>query len=415
LIDETNVFFEKLFPNEAKDAVREIDLRLISALPVPRHPEHIRHWFYPKEQGFYEQFPRGMEYASANPKLFEPYFQRETMKRMVTKPKVTFTHKRSGFLENLTAAQYLHVFDALVSPEGADLRVWTWEALKRRVDQGVAIAEQLYHHIYFWYDPLYEPEKPEKRGKSDDKAISWIHRLDEKFFHTDIDGEGVVDIYGEGAVSTEEEEPAETLGDDSTESEGEHLGDTEIEMPAQKESEDPLEAATAFIDEILNLVEKDFGIWDSAEFRGMLQYTPILCYAPGKMAERESLQKKYVERFRHSQWVDILEVCKRRITTKAFNGIVADVKASGSLPWAKWTTIAETALADSLWKAHDRKGLTVEGCGVKLAFDTYIEISGAKWSYLQKKEELKMVLEDPRESDEALVSFPLTEACSFQY
>lgn len=83
MIDETNVFFEKLFPNEAKDAVREIDLRLISALPVPRHPEHIRHWFYPKEQGFYEQFPRGMEYASANPKLFEPYFQRETMKRMV--------------------------------------------------------------------------------------------------------------------------------------------------------------------------------------------------------------------------------------------------------------------------------------------------------------------------------------------
>jgi hypothetical protein len=224
-----------------------------------------------------------------------------------------------------------------------------------------------------------------------------------------------VDIYGEGAVSTEEEEPAETLGDDSTESEGEHLGDTEIEMPAQKESEDPLEAATAFIDEILNLVEKDFGIWDSAEFRGMLQYTPILCYAPGKLAERESLQKKYVERFRHSQWVDILEVCKRRITTKAFNGIVADVKASGSLPWAKWTTIAETALADSLWKAHDRKGLTVEGCGVKLAFDTYIEISGAKWSYLQKKEELKMVLEDPRESDEVLVSFPLTEACWFQY
>jgi hypothetical protein len=140
-------------------------------MPFPRQNEHLRHFFYPKgDMSYYEHNPSKKEYASANPNVFDPLGERDEMQRLWGIKK-NFRYRRQHFLKNHSDRQLFSVYSILTSPEGADLRVWTWEDLKRLLDQGTAIADDIFHHICFWYEPLYEPEK---RNKGDEKVFSWI-------------------------------------------------------------------------------------------------------------------------------------------------------------------------------------------------------------------------------------------------
>lgn len=89
-----------------------------------------------------------------------------------------------------------------------------------------------------------------------------------------------------------------------------------------------------------------------------------------------------------------------------FRGAIQERAAK---PWAKWTTLSETAAASSLWKEQDKKALDVNG--LKISMGEYLELAGAKYKYAQRKEELKRALSYPLKSDQELVSESSCDVC----
>jgi len=141
--------------------VRDIDLQLLGALPFPRQNDDLRQWFFPKDIGYYEKNPRKRAYASADPKIFAAYDKRDTMNRVLKTETGAFAHRRQAFSRTSTTSN-ISISTVIFSSEGADLRVWAWETLKRQVNIGTAIVKKLFHHIFFWYEPLYEPGRNQR-------------------------------------------------------------------------------------------------------------------------------------------------------------------------------------------------------------------------------------------------------------
>lgn len=316
LIDQTNAFFGTLFSSEAKKLVLDTDLKLITSLGFPRQPEDLRNLFFPRQFEYYQVNPRANDFMLENTDLYQRFGNRQRMRFVLGEG---FRFRREKFLENLSDTQYHKVYESLSSPEGAALRVWTWDDLKRQVELVTPIAEHILDHVCFWYKEMYEPEK-RVRGKTED-GFAWARKIYETFFEdvtveeagggntegtlgiqaeevvyedmegprdveteeilngnsdgtTDVEAEefdGAADVDTEGTTDVEAEEVEEAEGDGSFQLEpDEEEAEINGQEPTTTDVEDPLQPAMYFIDELLQLVEQNFGAWNSAEFKDLV-------------------------------------------------------------------------------------------------------------------------------------------------